>query len=147
MEKSEIEKHLQDVLLPVFGLTSVDEIPAEASLVNDIGADSLDFVEITYVIEKEFGIALKPGELVSGGAKIAAEELFAEGRLTASGAEALKNHFSDSGSRFAEGMTKIELFRSLSIRDLAEIIWKHTSELHRKGTEGSQCMQNRVQPC
>ena len=127
VEKPEIEKRLQEILLPVFGLGSVDEIPVTASLVNDIGADSLDFVEIIYLVEREYGVALKPGELVSGGAKIDTDDFFVEGRLSASGAQALKQHFPDSGSRFTEGMTKIDLFRSITVRDLADIIWQRKS--------------------
>ena len=125
MEKDAIEKRLQEMLLPVFGLTSVDEIPVDASLVNDIGGDSLDFVEITYLIEREFGVALKPGELVMGGATVDTEDFFAEGRLTARGAHILKEHFPES--RFEEGMTKIDLFRSLSVRDLAQAVWRRKS--------------------
>ena len=127
MEKLEIEKQLQEILLPVFGLTSVDEIPVDASLVNDIGADSLDFVEITYLVEREFGVALKPAELVGGGTVIAADDFFVEGRLTASGAQALKNQFPGSNNRFTEGMTKIDLFRSITVSDLADTIWRRTS--------------------
>ena len=124
LEKAAIEKRLQEMFLPVFGLVSVDDIPVDASLVKDIGADSLDFVEIIYIIEREFGVALKAGELVSGGTKIDMDAFFVEGRLTASGAEALQNHFPDSGKRFAEGMTKIDLFHSISVRDLADTIWQ-----------------------
>ena len=125
MEKAVIEKRLQELLLPVFGLSSIDEIPVEASIVNDIGGDSLDFVEITYLIEREFGVILKPGELVLGGAKTHTDDFFVEGRLTASGARTLKEHF--PASRFEEGMTKIDLFRSLSVRDLAEAVWRRKS--------------------
>ena len=124
LEKTAIEKRLQEMFLPVFGLVSVDDIPVDASLVKDIGADSLDFVEIIYIIEREFGVALKAGELVSGGTKIDMDAFFVEGRLTASGVEALKNHFPDSEKRFTEGMTKIDLFHSISVRDLADTIWQ-----------------------
>jgi len=139
MNVTEIENKLREIFLPVFGLTSTDEIPAQASLVNDIGADSLDFVEITYLVEREFGVTLKPGELLTGGAgfaggadvaggattgggKITAEDLFAEGHLTSSGARVLKDLFPETGDRFTEGMTKIDLFRSITVRDLAETI-------------------------
>lgn len=122
MEANEVEGRLQHILLPVFGLGSVDEIPVDASLVNDIGADSLDFVEITYLIEKEFGVVLKPGELVVAGAQVDSDDFFAEGRLTRSGAEALNAHFPDSDGRFVEGLSKMELFRALTVRDLANII-------------------------
>ncbi|MCL1811949.1 MAG: phosphopantetheine-binding protein [Treponema sp.] len=122
MEKNAIEKRLQEILLPVFGLTSTDEIPIEASLVNDIGADSLDFVEIVYLIEQTFSVVIKPGELAGGGTEQNTDDFFAEGRLTASGAQAIKDHFADGSDRIKEGMTKIELFRSISVADLAEII-------------------------
>ena len=128
MEKNAIEKRLQEILLPVFGLTSTDEIPVEASLVNDIGADSLDFVEIVYLIERTFGVVLKAGELAGGGAELNTDDFFVEGRLTASGAQAFKEHFADGGDRIKEGMTKIDLFRTISIADLAEIIKRRMSE-------------------
>ena len=127
MDITAIENRLQEILLPVFGLNTVDELPVNASLISDIGADSLDFVEIIYLIEKEFGIALKPGEIVSGGAKIDTDDFFVEGRLTASGLAALQNHVPDNADRFEEGMTKIDLFRSITVSDLANTIAQRKS--------------------
>lgn len=127
MDITAIENRLQEILLPVFGLVAVDELPVNASLIRDIGADSLDFVEIIYLIEKEFGIALKPGEIVSGGAKIDTDDFFVEGRLTASGLAALQNHVPDNADRFEEGMTKIDLFRSITVSDLANTIAQRKS--------------------
>ena len=127
MDITAIENRLQEILLPVFGLVAVDELPVNASLISDIGADSLDFVEIIYLIEKEFGIALKPGEIVSGGAKIDTDDFFVEGRLTASGLAALQNHVPDNADRFEEGMTKIDLFRSITVSDLANTIAQRKS--------------------
>ena len=121
MEKAAIEKRLQEILLPVFGLTTINDIPLDASLVNDIGADSLDFVEIVFLVEREFGVVLKPGELV--GAAINTEDFFVEGRLTAQGALELQKHFHSSCDRYREGMTKIDLFRLITISDLAETIF------------------------
>ena len=127
MDITAIENRLQEILLPVFGLNTVDELPVNASLISDIGADSLDFVEIIYLIEKEFGIALKPGEIVSGGAKIDTDDFFVEGRLTASGLAALQRHVADNADRFREGMTKIDLFRSITVSDLANTIAQRKS--------------------
>lgn len=123
----EIESRLREGLLPVFGLDSVDEIPLDASLVNDIGADSLDFVEITYLIERDFGVLLKPGELLLAGAQVDADNFFVEGRLSDSGAQSLLAHFPNSSDRFVAGMTKIDLFRAITVRDLANIIQQRKS--------------------
>lgn len=117
----DIELRLREALLPVFGLESIEEIPPEASLVRDIGADSLDFVEITYIIENDFGVTLKTGELLAIGVGATAEDHFSDGRLTAEGAAALNARFPGE-NRFAAGMTKIALFESISTRDLARLI-------------------------
>lgn len=117
-----IESQLRQTLLPVFGFLSVDQIPETASLVRDLGADSLDFVEIVYLIERDFGVALKTTELVFSGTAVPMDTLFAEGRLTEEGAALLQGKLPESNGRFRAGMTKVDLFQSLSVRDLADII-------------------------
>lgn len=117
-----IEAQLRQTLLPVFGFTSADQIPESASLVRDLGADSLDFVEIVYLIERDFGVALKTNELVFSGASVPMDTLFAEGRLTEEGAAMLQSKFPESNGRFRAGMTKVDLFQSITVRDLADII-------------------------
>lgn len=117
-----VEQRLRELLLPVFGLDGIDEILPEASLVRDIGADSLDFVEITYLIEQEFGVVLKTSELLALGSGGDAESYFVEGRLTEAGAAILNQQFDGEAARFAAGMTKIALFESITVHDLAGII-------------------------
>lgn len=122
MNDDDIETRLRVALLPVFGFDAIDEIPAGASLVGDIGADSLDFVEITYLIERNFGVVLKPGQLVVAGADVDADSYFVEDKLTAEGAAALGAHLPGAGGRFVAGITRVDLFRSITVRDLANMI-------------------------
>jgi acyl carrier protein len=117
-----IETQLRQTLLPVFGFTSIDQIPEGSSLVKELGADSLDFVEIVYLIERDFGVILKTNELVFSGVAVSADSLFHEGRLTEDGAAMLGEKLPNSGERFKAGMTKVDLFQSISVRDLADII-------------------------
>lgn len=123
----DIELRLREILMPVFGLESIDRISPDASLVRDIGADSLDFVEIIYIVESEFGVSLKTGELLAIGAGEAAETHFVDGRLTAEGATLLNAQFPE-GRRFHEGMTKLALFESITARDLAALIARRQAE-------------------
>ncbi len=120
----EIEEKLRNLLLPVFGLNSTDEVQPEHSLINDLGADSIDFVEIIYLIEREFGVIIKTNEIMIGGANINSNDLFVEGQLTEQGAIFLNKNFPESSSDFKTGMTRIDLFCSLTVRDLANIIKK-----------------------
>jgi acyl carrier protein len=118
----DVSLRLREILLPVFGLDTIDELPPNASLVDEIGADSLDFVEIVYLVEKEFGVVLKMGEILVADTAVDADTLFAEGRLTREGAALLQGQLEEGAERFKSGMTKMELFKSLSVDDLAAAI-------------------------
>lgn len=122
MSLTDFECRLRELLLPVFGLDTLEEVPVDASLVKDLGADSLDFVEITYLVEQQFGVALKTSQLVVAGADLNTDDFFQEGRLTRAGAEALQAHFPGEKERFRQGMSKVDLFQTLTVRDLAAII-------------------------
>jgi len=117
-----MEEKLKDILALVFNLESRDEIHDTDSLIEDLGADSLDFVEILHLIERNFGVVIKSSEIMLGGSNLAMEELFRDGRLTAGGTDSLKTAFGEKRDRFREGMTKLELFSLLTVGDLAAII-------------------------
>ena len=50
----DIEKQVKNIVVEQLGV-SVDEVVPEASFVDDLGADSLDLVELVMVLEEEFG--------------------------------------------------------------------------------------------
>ena len=50
----EIEEQIKNIVVEQLGV-SVDEVVPEASFVDDLGADSLDLVELVMVLEEEFG--------------------------------------------------------------------------------------------
>jgi len=118
----DIEHKLREILLPVFGLTALDEIQPQYSFVKDLGADSIDFVEIIYLIESNFGVVLKVNEIISGSIKINPDDLFTEGILTAEGASLIHKSLPDSKDRFKAGLNKKEIFELLTVRDLSNLI-------------------------
>ena len=54
---SEIASKLQKIILDKLGVEE-SEVVATASFTNDLGADSLDTVELIMEFEKEFGISI-----------------------------------------------------------------------------------------
>lgn len=116
----DIETKLRELLLPVLGLRTVDEIKPEFALVRDLGADSIDFVEIVYHIEQNFGVVLKTNEIFSAGTD--ATLMFNDGKLTKQGVELINTNLKGTDGRYKEGMNKMELFSTLSVSDLAQII-------------------------
>lgn len=127
----ELELKFRELLIPVLGLDDISEIPINASLVKDLGADSLDFVEIVYFIEKNFGVVLKINEIILGGESINQEEVFDDGCLTTEGFELINRKFPNNENRFRIGMTKVELFSLITVQDLINIIETKMKEVNQ----------------
>jgi len=49
-----VETQVKDIIVEQLGV-SIDEVLPEASFVDDLGADSLDLVELIMMLEEEFG--------------------------------------------------------------------------------------------
>lgn len=54
---SEIESKVKSIIVEKLGVDE-SEVTPEASFTNDLGADSLDTVELIMELEKEFGITI-----------------------------------------------------------------------------------------
>ena len=52
---SEISTRVRDLIVEQLGV-NVDQVTPEASFIDDLGADSLDTVELVMAFEEEFGI-------------------------------------------------------------------------------------------
>lgn len=118
---SNTETLLREELLQVFGFESIEEIKPEDSFVNDLDADSLDFVEIIYVIEKKFDVKVTIKELLNYG-HVTEDSLFDNEVLNEEGVITLSAAFPDNKELFFTGMTKLEMFGLLTVRNLAKII-------------------------
>lgn len=52
---SDIESKVKDIIVEQLGV-SADQVKPEAKFIEDLGADSLDTVELVMAFEEEFGI-------------------------------------------------------------------------------------------
>lgn len=57
MKKEEIKQKVTDIVVDVLGVEA-SEVQESSHIQNDLGADSLDVVELTMNVEKEFNIEL-----------------------------------------------------------------------------------------
>jgi acyl carrier protein len=60
--KQEAFEKIRDALVEALGVDE-DEVTPEATLVGDLGAESIDFLDIVFRLEKAFGIKIPRGEL------------------------------------------------------------------------------------
>ena len=59
-----VEEKVKECIVTQLGVND-DEVTAEASFIDDLGADSLDIVELVMAFEEKFGIEI-PDEDVEG---------------------------------------------------------------------------------
>ncbi|MDE7403113.1 MAG: acyl carrier protein [Muribaculaceae bacterium] len=62
MDRKTIEDKVRNFLIEDLEVDE-DSIFAEARLKDDVGIDSLDFVDIVVIVEKNFGFKIKPEEM------------------------------------------------------------------------------------
>jgi len=67
-----------------------DEIKPESTLTGDLGAESIDFLDIVFRLEREFGIKIPREELFPEAAQTSDVELLKDGKYTAKGLAELK---------------------------------------------------------
>ena len=84
----EIITKVQETLAAALGVDRA-EVRPEASLTKDLGAESIDFIDIIFRLEKNFDIKIPSGELFPG--NILNDERFVrEGQVTPEGLEELR---------------------------------------------------------
>lgn len=88
MTRDEIFEKIQEVLEDALGVDA-DEVTPEASLTRDLGAESIDFLDITFKIEQAFGFKIPQGELFPDNAA-QNPEYVQDGKITEKGIEAMK---------------------------------------------------------
>ena len=62
MTRKEIEDKVRDFLIEDLEIEE-EKIAPDAKLKEDIGIDSLDFVDIVVIVERNFGFKIKPEEM------------------------------------------------------------------------------------
>lgn len=79
----EIYAKVRDTLVDALGVDD-DEVTPEATLVGDLGAESIDFLDIIFRLEKNFSIKIPRGELFPE--NLAADQsLVRDGKVTQEG--------------------------------------------------------------
>jgi len=89
MSRDEIMQQVQEVLVDALGVDD-DEVTTEATLMGDLGAESIDFLDIVFRLEKAFGIKIPREELFPAENLMTDSELVHNGKLTEKGLAELR---------------------------------------------------------
>lgn len=88
MTQDEILAKVQEILVEALGVDE-EEVQTEATLMGDLGAESIDFLDIVFRLEKAFGIKIPPGDLFPDNI-LNNPEFVESGKLTEAGLAGLK---------------------------------------------------------
>lgn len=89
MTRDQILTEVQGVLVDALGVDE-DEVKPDATLMADLGAESIDFLDIVFRMEKAFGIKIPREELFPAENLLSNKEYISNGKLTPKGLEELK---------------------------------------------------------
>ena len=122
MTREEIHEKVADVLVQALGVSRA-EIKPETSLVGDLEAESIDFLDIIFRLEKTFGIEVARGELFPQ-EMLRDPQLVQGGRLTEAGVAALRDRFNFTDlSQLTVGQNVEELVNDLlTVRTIVDYV-------------------------
>jgi acyl carrier protein len=90
MSRDEIFQEVQEVLVDALGVED-DEVKTEATLMGDLGAESIDFLDIVFRLEKAFGIKIPREELFPAESLMNNPDFVSNGKLTEIGLAELRD--------------------------------------------------------
>ncbi len=89
-DKEQVFAQVREVLIDALGIDE-EEVTGEATLMGDLGAESIDFLDIVFRLEKTFGIKIPREELFPAETLLNNPQLVNNGKLTAKGLAELKD--------------------------------------------------------
>ena len=89
MSRDEVLQKVQGVLVDALGVDE-EEVTPDATLMGDLGAESIDFLDIVFRLEKAFGMKVPREELFPAEGLLNNPELISNGRLTDKGLAELR---------------------------------------------------------
>jgi acyl carrier protein len=119
--KDEVYSKVQKALCDALGVDE-DEVTRESTMVGDLGAESIDFLDIVFRLEKSFNIQIPRSELFPDDV-LTNEAYVKDGRVTPEGMEELKRRvpFADL-TKFAENPVVQKFIEILTVNDLCRYV-------------------------
>jgi acyl carrier protein len=119
--KEEVLEKVTAALVDALGVDD-DEVTPDATMVGDLGAESIDFLDIVFRLEKAFGIEIPRSELFPEDILTSAEYV-KEGKVTDAGVAELKKRmpFADL-SKFETNPLVQDFGNLLTVSDLCRYV-------------------------
>jgi acyl carrier protein len=127
LAQEEIFAKVQEALIDALGVDD-DEVTAAATLVGDLGAESIDFLDIVFKLEKAFDITI-PREELSPEDILTNSQYVLDGVVTAEGMAELKRRMPWANLEEFEKNPRVQDFGNLlTVGDLCSYVGSKVGE-------------------
>lgn len=117
---------VSEVLIDALGVED-DEVTPEATMIGDLGAESIDFLDIVFKLEQAFGISIDREELFPDDI-LTSSEFLKDGKVTPEGVAKLKERMPFANlDKFEENPVVQDFANLLTVQDLCRFVE------HKKG--------------
>lgn len=100
-----------------------EEIQAESRLIDDLGADSLDLVELMYLLENEFGVRIDRKDMsLSAQLGLSEDEVHEEELLTPKALALLRERYPAARDILVDGSTRKDLASLLTVLQVVRTV-------------------------
>jgi len=121
LSDDEVFSKVQEALVDALGVDD-DEVTPEATMVGDLGAESIDFLDIVFRLEHAFSISIPRDELFPEDILTNAEYV-QEGKLSAEGLEELKKRMPYADlSNFEQNPMVSDFGSLLTVQDMCNYV-------------------------
>jgi acyl carrier protein len=119
--RDEIFEKVKACLVDALGVDEEDVSPT-ATMVGDLGAESIDFLDIIFRLEKAFGIKIDRGELYPADV-LASADFVSNGKVNAAGIAALKARMPFANLAKFEANPSVQNFaNTLTVEDMVRYV-------------------------
>jgi acyl carrier protein len=122
LSNAEIEEAVRVIVAECLGRKH-DEVRLESVLMDDLGAESLDFLDIVFSVERDFGIEITRGEMERASRGDMTPEEFAPGGvISEAGLARLRELMPEARDRIGPGLRPSTILTLFSVQTFANMV-------------------------
>jgi len=121
-EIQKIEQQVREVVAEALA-RDLSEVKLETLLMGDLGAESLDFLDIVFKLERAFDIQITRGEMERAARGNMSDEEFAPGGvISEAGLARLRELMPEASSRIQPGLRPSQILSLFSVKTFANLV-------------------------
>jgi acyl carrier protein len=121
-EVQKLEQQVREVVAEALA-RDISEVKLETLLMGDLGAESLDFLDIVFKLERAFDIQITRGEMERAARGDMSDEEFAPGGvISEAGLARLRELMPEASSRIQPGLRPAQILSLFSVRTFVNLV-------------------------